>query len=136
MFSAATPTSKNHICHYFCLTLFVYSFRLQLSIDNYRLWAVRKINKSHQTSDDVQYFFIYFLNFFFLTQGYQSTGPGIPTKDPTPDYRLIRASEENGYTNIQFERIDTTEGDDKDVQFTVRSETYFISSVKNRENTK
>ena len=87
---------------------------------------MRKINKSHQTSDDVQYFFIYFLIFF--TQGYQSTGPGIPTRDPTPDYRLIKASEENGYTNIQFERIDTTEGDDKDVQFTVRSETYFISS--------
>ena len=62
------------------------------------------------------------LQFFFnfCRQGYQSTGPGIPTKDPTPDYRLIKASEENGYTNIQFERIDTTVGDDKDVQFTVR----------------
>ena len=81
LFSAATPTSKNHICHYFCLTLFVYSFRLQLSIDNYRLWAVRKINKSHQTSDDVQYFFIYFLNFFLhrdtkaLVQEYQQRIP-------------------------------------------------------------
>ena len=95
---------------------------------------MRKINKSHQTSGDVKYFFIYFLNFY--TQGYQSTGPGIPTKDPTPDYRLIKASEENGYTNIQFERIDTTEGDEKDVQFTVRIETYFISSIKNREDTK
>ena len=73
------------------------------------MWAVRKINKSHQSSViscDVKYFFIYFLKFY--TQGYQSTGPGIPTKDPTPDYKLIKASEENGYTNIQFERIDTT----------------------------
>ena len=58
-------------------------------------------------------------------------------RDPTPDYKLIKASEENGYTNVQFERIDiTTEGDDKDVQFTVGSETYFISGVKNRKNTK
>ena len=92
---------------------------------------MRKINKSHQTSGDVKYFFIYFLNFY--TQGYQSTGPGIPTNT---NYRLIKASEENGYTNIQFERIDTTEGDEKDVQFTVRIETYFISSIKNREDTK
>ena len=27
----------------------------------------------------------------FCLQGYQSTGPGIPTKDPTPDYKLIKA---------------------------------------------
>ena len=65
------------------------------------------------------FFYIYFSN--FCRQGYQSTGPGTPTKDPTPDYKLIKASEENGYTNIQFERIDTTEGDSKDVQFTVTS---------------
>ena len=60
----------------------------------------------------------------------------MPTKDPIPDYKLIKASEENGCINIQFERIDTTEGDDKDVQFTVRSEKHFIFSVKNREDTK
>ena len=68
----------------------------------------------------------------FCLQGYQSTGPGIPTKDPTPDYKLIKASEENGYTNIQFERIDTTEGDDKDVQFTVRGAYILLIKIKSR----
>ena len=37
----------------------------------------------------------------------------------TPDYQLIKASEEDGYTNVEFYRNATT-GDDKDVQFMVR----------------
>jgi len=58
--------------------------------------------------------------FVFWLQGYQSTSTGVPPKDPSPDYKLIEASEDNGYTNMQFERSTTTDGDDKDVQFGVR----------------
>ena len=70
--------------------------------------------------------------FFLCPQGYQSTSVGAPPKDPTPDYTLIKATEKNGYTNVQFERDPTTDGDDKDVQFLVR---FFIITDCNENNT-
>ena len=57
---------------------------------------------------------------FFYAQGYHSTEFAVPPKDPTPDYNLTQATEENGFTNVQFDRIPTTKGDDKDVQFGVK----------------
>ena len=53
----------------------------------------------------------------------------MPPKDPTPDYNLIQANEENGFTNVQFDRIPTTEGDDKDVQFGVRLDNTSLHSI-------
>lgn len=58
--------------------------------------------------------------FFFWPQGYQSASKGVPLRDPTPDYNLIKASEGNGYTSVEFDRSATTDGDVKDVQFRVR----------------
>jgi len=58
--------------------------------------------------------------------GYQSTSTGVPPKDPSPDYKLIEASEDNGYTNMQFERSTTTDGDDKDVQFGKDSDVWIV----------
>ncbi|XP_068742893.1 DBH-like monooxygenase protein 1 homolog [Montipora capricornis] len=63
--------------------------------------------------------------------GYQSTGFAVPPKDPTPDYNLIQATEENGFTNVQFDRIPTTEGDDKDVQFGGNTEVWIVWAWKN-----
>ena len=63
---------------------------------------------------------------YCFIQGYQSTSFTVPPRDPTPDYNLIKATEENGFTNVQFDRIPTTEGDEKDVQFGVRNSHYFI----------
>ena len=57
--------------------------------------------------------------FVLSWKGYQSTSKTTPSKDPTPDYNLIKATEDNGYTNVQFDRDTTTDGDDKDVQFLV-----------------
>lgn len=55
-------------------------------------------------------------------QGYQSVSTVTPNKDPTPDYKLTAASEENGYTRVEFNRVTTTdeEDDPHDVQFTVK----------------
>ena len=55
-------------------------------------------------------------------QGYQSVSTVTPNKDPTPDYKLTAASEENGYTRVEFNRVATTdeEDDPHDVQFTVK----------------
>ena len=46
----------------------------------------------------------------------------MPNKDPTPDYKLTAASEENGYTRVEFNRVATTdeEDDPHDVQFKVK----------------
>lgn len=58
--------------------------------------------------------------------GYQSTSFTVPPRDPTPDYNLIKATEENGFTNVQFDRIPTTEGDEKDVQFGDNTEVWIV----------
>ena len=58
--------------------------------------------------------------FLFYHQDYQSTGTSSPPPpDNTPDYMLTKASEDNGYTNVEFYRNATT-GDMSDVQFMVR----------------
>lgn len=56
-------------------------------------------------------------------QGYHSVSTSTPNKDPTPDYKLTAASEENGYTRVEFNRIATTdeEDDPHDVQFRVKN---------------
>ena len=61
--------------------------------------------------------------FLFYHQDYQSktTTPTTarPLEDTTPDYKLIKASEDSEYTNVEFYRNATSE-DSKDVQFMVR----------------
>jgi len=51
-------------------------------------------------------------------QDYWSTTIGTPSKDPTQNLNLIKATEAGGHTNVEFER-DAETGDDKDVQFKV-----------------
>lgn len=66
--------------------------------------------------------------------GYQSTSKGVPTKDPTPDYKIMKATEENGYTSVEFERSETTEGDDKDVQFEGDTEVWIVWAWRNNDD--
>ena len=49
-----------------------------------------------------------------------STTVGKPPSDTSQDYDLIAASESDGSTVVEFSRAAVT-GDDKDVQFMVRS---------------
>jgi len=64
--------------------------------------------------------FVFFLFVkLFERQDYWSAGKGDPPKDPSQDYKLIRAMEDGGKTYVDFYRNATT-GDAKDVQFTVK----------------
>ncbi|XP_068709088.1 autotransporter adhesin BpaC-like [Montipora foliosa] len=63
--------------------------------------------------------------------GYRSTGFTVPRNDPTSNYNLIRATEENGFTNVQFYWIPATEGDDKDVQIGVNTEVWIVWAWNN-----
>ncbi|CAH3029134.1 unnamed protein product [Porites evermanni] len=60
--------------------------------------------------------------------GYHSVSTSTPNKDPTPDYKLTAASEENGYTRVEFNRIATTdeEDDPHDVQFRKSTEVWIV----------
>jgi len=66
--------------------------------------------------------------------GYQSASKGVPLRDPTPDYNLIKASEGNGYTSVEFDRSATTDGDVKDVQFRKNSEVWIVWAWHNNDD--
>ena len=75
-----------------------------------------------------------FCTFVFSLQGYHSTSTGVPPRDPTPDYNMIKASEDNGYTNMEFYRNATTDDDEElDVQHTVRFKSCKFKPPKKKE---
>jgi len=60
---------------------------------------------------------------------YWSTTIGTPSKDPTQNLNLIKATEAGGHTNVEFER-DAETGDDKDVQFKSNTEVWIAWALQ------